>query len=104
MAINLEAFELFSSEGVSGKGGTLETVSDVTKIGDPSEIDGNGVEADEESGEEKERYRHHRRQENSVLYVHCGTNDETDRLRDERYQETSAEEHAESRRFGRLTR
>ena len=49
VAVNLETLKLFSAEGVSGQGGPFEAVSDVAQISDPSKVNRNGVEADEEA-------------------------------------------------------
>lgn len=56
VAVFRGARELWPVEAVSCEGCALETVSDVRKIRDPPEVDGNGVEGDEEAGEEQERH------------------------------------------------
>lgn len=63
----LEALELLPTEAVGGQGRALEAVPDVAEVRDPPQVDGNGVEADEEAGEQEERNGHHRRKEHSVL-------------------------------------
>lgn len=64
---HLVAFEFFSTKWVSGQGCSLKSVSDVTQIGDPTEIYWYCIKADKKPGEQKEGHWHHRSQEDSIL-------------------------------------
>lgn len=67
MAVADEALQLSSAEAVRGQGGSFEPVSDVGQVGDPTQIHRDGIERDEEAGEEKERHRHDWSEEDTVL-------------------------------------
>lgn len=67
MILYLETLELLTTKAVGGQSRALEAVPDVAEVRDPPQVDGDGVEADEEAGEQEERDGHHRCQEHSVL-------------------------------------
>lgn len=48
----LEALELLTTKAVGGQGRALEAIPDVAEVRDPPQVDGDGVEADEEAGEQ----------------------------------------------------
>lgn len=96
--------KLLSVEGVGGQGSAFKAVTDVAQVRYPPEVDGYGVEADEEPGEQKERHGHYGGQEDAVLHVHGRPHDQTDRLGHERYQQARSQEHGEPEAFRRLAR
>lgn len=65
--IYLITFEDLSIVSISSQCCAFKTITDVTQVCDPTQIDGYSVKTDEETGEKQERYRHDRRQEHSVL-------------------------------------
>lgn len=55
MAVGLRAGQRRAIEPVRGHHGALEGVAEETDVGDPRHVRRNGVEVDEEAGEEQER-------------------------------------------------
>ena len=55
MAVGLGAGERRAIVAVRGQHGSLEGVAEETDVGDPRHVRRNGVEVDEEAGEEQER-------------------------------------------------
>lgn len=104
MAIGLEALQLLAAIAVRGQGGALEPVADVRQVGDPAQVHGNRVKADEEAGEQQEGHGHDRGQEDAVLHVHRGSHDQTYALGHERDEQARGEEHEEPEPLHRLVR
>lgn len=104
VTVHLVALELFATVRVRGEGGSLESVPDVGQVGDPPQVNWNGVERNEEAGEQQEWDRHDRREEHTVLDVHGCAHDQTDTLSDERNEQTRAKEHCEPEPLHRLGR
>lgn len=104
VTVGLEAFELLALKSISGQGSCLKAIPNVGQIRDPSKVNWNGVERDEESGEEEERNGHHWSQKDSILHVHRGSNHQTHALSDEGNQQTRGKEHSVSRELHGLRR
>lgn len=102
MAVRLVALEFLALERVGGQCGALEAVSDVRQVGDPAQVNGNGVKRDEETAEQEERHGHDGCEEHTVLDIHGGTNNKTDGLGDERDEQTGAQEHRVAIQLHRL--
>lgn len=102
MAVRLMAFQFLATIWIGGQGSALEAISNVWEIGDPAQVNRYGVERHEEAGEQQEWHRHDRGQEDAILHIHCGADDQADTLRDERYQQAGAQEHEEPEPLQRL--
>lgn len=83
MTVDLETLELLTAVTVGGKSCAFESISDVGQVSDPSKVNRNGVEGHEESREQKEWYGHDRCQEDTVLYIHSCSNNQSNTLCDE---------------------
>jgi hypothetical protein len=94
VTVGLEALELLASVAVGGESSCLKAIANVREIRDPAQIDWNGVERDEEAGEEEEGHGHDGGEEHTVLDIHGRADDETNTLSDKRDEQAGGEEEA----------
>lgn len=102
MTVCLVALQLFATKRVCGESGSFESITDVWQIGDPSQVNRNGIKWYEEAGEQQEWYGHYWCQEDTILYIHCCTDHQTNTLGHEWNQQTCHQKHKVSVPFHRL--
>ena len=102
VAVRLGAGQVVALESVDGQHGSFERVAHEADVADPAHVARDGVQVDEESGEEQERDGDGRSDEDGDLDVGRRPHQQADPLSHQTVGDADGREHEEARHFHRL--